>query len=319
MEVEPMRIAVLGPGGIGGLFAALLARAGNPVVILAGDSTRQAIDQRGLRLESAHFGDFQVSVQSAARLEVPVDACLVTVKNTHLEEALERVPAAALAGALVVPFLNGIDHVDLLRGIYPPGDVAAATIRVSTSRVEPGLIRHASPFASVEIAPSAANADRVGRLAAALEVAGFDVRLRDDERAMLWDKLSFLAPLALLTTHERAGAGVIRTRRREETIAVISEVAAVAATEGVAIDPGAVVALMDSVPEEMRSSMQVDQAEGRTLELDAIGGTVVRRAALAGVAVPVTAHLLADLQARAGGHPGSVRNQPSHHPPGEIG
>jgi 2-dehydropantoate 2-reductase len=295
---EALSVAVLGPGGIGGLLAALLARGGNSVEVLASESTSRAIAERGLRVKSQRFGDFQVSVRSAVRLEGPVDACFITVKNTQLTEALKRVPADALGDALVVPFLNGIDHVDLLRSFYTPASVAAATLRVETARVEPGLIRQTSPFASVEIAASGTNRDRVERVAAQLKAGGLDVRVRDDETSMLWDKLSFLVPLALLTTHEGANAGAIRTRRREDTLAVISEVAAVAAAEGAAIDPEEVVRFLDSVPETMESSMQRDQAAGRPLEIDAIGGAVVRRAARAGVDVPVTAQLVEELRTR---------------------
>ena len=298
MAPEALSVAILGAGGIGGLLAALLARGGNAVEVLASESTARLIAERGLRVESQRFGDFQVSVSTAIRLERPVDACLIAVKNTQLTEALERVPSEALGEGLVVPFLNGIEHVDLLRSIYPASSVAAATIRVETARVEPGLIRQTSPFASVEIAAAGANRERVERVAAQLTSVGLDVRVRDDETSMLWDKLSFLVPLALLTTHERANAGAIRTRRREDTLAVISEVAAVAAAEGAAIDPEAVVRFLDSVPDTMESSMQRDQADGRPLEIDAIGGAVVRRAARAGVAVPVTSHLVEELRAR---------------------
>lgn len=298
MPPDALTFAVLGPGAIGGLLAALLARGGNFVEILASELTAHSISERGLRVESLRFGDFQVSVRCATRLDRPVDACLIAVKNTQLIEALERVPSDALGEGLVVPFLNGIDHVEVLRGVYPPSTVAPATIRVATARVEPGVIRQTSPFASVEIAASAANHDRVERLAAQLKAVGLDVRVRDDETSMLWDKLSFLAPLALLTTHERANAGAIRTRRREDTLAVISEVAAVAAAEGAAIDPESVVRSLDSVPATMESSMQLDQAAGRPLELDAIGGAVIRRAARAGVDVPVTARLVEELRTR---------------------
>jgi 2-dehydropantoate 2-reductase len=276
-----------------------LARGGNSVEVLASDSTVRAIAQKGLRVESKRFGDFHVAVGSAIRLEHPVDVCLIAVKNTQLEEALTRVPSDALGQGLVVPFLNGLEHLDLLRSIYPASNVVAATLRVETARLEPGLIRQLSPFASIEIAPSGPNQDRVDRLAGQLTAVGFDVRIRDDEKAMLWDKLSFLAPLALVTTHERANAGAIRTRRREDTLAVISEVAAVAMAEGVAIDSDAVVRTLDSVPETMESSMQRDQAAGRQLEIEAIGGAVVRRAALTGVDVPVTARIVEELRSRA--------------------
>ena len=293
-----VRFAVLGPGGIGGLLTALLARAGNPVEVLASEASARVIAARGLRLESGLFGDFHVEVQTSTRLDHEVDACLVAVKNTQLVDALERLPTHAVGRALVIPFLNGIDHVEMLRARYGPDAVAAGTIRVETARAEPGLIRHTSPFVKVELASSAATAERLAPVAAALRDAGLDLRVRDDEAAMLWDKLSLLAPLALLTTHERAGAGVIRTRRREDLVAVVSEVAAVAGSEGVGIDAEAVVRLLDSLPETMESSMQRDQAAGQQLEIDAIGGVVVRRAARGGIPVPVIARLVAELEAR---------------------
>jgi 2-dehydropantoate 2-reductase len=294
-----LRVAVLGPGAIGGLLAALLARAGNPVVVLAGESTARAIAVQGLRMESRRFGDFQVKVDAAVRLQREVDFCLVTVKATQLDEALERVPADALGKALVVPFLNGIDHVDQLRHAYPASTVVAATIRVEAARVAPGLIRQMSPFAAIEMAPPVTSKGLVEELAAQFTAAGFDVRLREDETAMLWDKLALLAPLALLTTHERANVGEVRTRRRDDALAVISEVAAVARAEGATGDAEATIRLLDAAPPAFESSMQRDQAAGHPLELDAIGGTVLRRAARAGVPVPVTARLVKELRERS--------------------
>jgi 2-dehydropantoate 2-reductase len=296
---EPLSVAVLGPGGVGGLLAALLAREGNSVEILAGETTVRAIAQQGLRVESPLFGDFQVSVDSATRLDRAVDACLIAVKSTQLRDALERVPAEAIGDALVVPFLNGIEHMELLRSVYPPSSVAAATIRVESARVAPGHIRHSGPFAFVEIAASAANRERVERIAGQLAAAGLSVTVRDDETAMLWDKLSFLAPLALLTTHERANLGVIRRRRRADLLAVMSEVAAVAAADGASIDPEVAARLLDAAPETVESSMQRDQAAGRPLEIDAIGGAVLRRADRAGISVPVTTRLVMELRGRA--------------------
>ncbi len=292
-------MAVLGPGGVGGFLAAMLAREGSSVLVLASDNASAAIAQSGLRLESRRFGDFAVSVRTAPRLMDRVDACLITVKATHLRDAVDRVPPKALGAALAIPFLNGIEHVDLLRTIYPPSSVVAATIRIETARAAPGLIRHTSPFASVDIAASADNRDRVEAVAGHLSASGLDVRIRDDELAMLWDKFALLAPMALLTTHERANVGVIRTRRREDAIALIGEVVAVAAADGVDIDREAVLKLLDSVPESMESSMQRDQASGRALELDALGGALLRRAAKAKIAVPVTRRLVGELQSRS--------------------
>jgi 2-dehydropantoate 2-reductase len=280
------------------MLAALLARAGVAVTVLAGESTARAIAGRGLRLESKRFGDFEVQVEAAERLQDPVDACFVTVKATQLQSALERVSPAAVGEALLVPFLNGLDHVDMLRSAYPSSNVVPATIRVEVARTEPGVIRHTSPFAAVEIATSAAVKDRVEALAAHLRATGLDVKVREDETSMLWDKLVLLGPLALLTTHARGNVGEVRTSRHDDARALIWEVAAVARAEGVAVDPEAVLRMFDSAPAAMQSSMQRDQAAGLPLELDAIGGALVRHAARAGVAVPVTERLVDELRKR---------------------
>jgi 2-dehydropantoate 2-reductase len=281
-----MSFAVLGPGGVGGLLAALLSRGGDRVVVLHDSGPRE------IHVESARFGNFTAEVSTAPRLAETVDAVLVTVKATHLDEAMERVPPATLGDALVIPFLNGIEHVELLRRVYPASSVVPATIRIETTKLAPGVIHHTSPFAVVDIGP------RGERVASHLRATGFDVRIKDDETAMLWDKMAVLAPLALLTTHERANVGEVRARRREDLEALIREFASVAAAEGVAIDANANLAFIERAPEAMETSMQRDQAAGRQLELDALGGALLRRAARAGVEVPVTKRLVTELQAR---------------------
>lgn len=295
-----LRVAVLGPGGVGGLLAALLARDGADVVVLAGDATVREISQHGIRVESARFGSFAASVRAATRLADAVEVCFVTVKATQLPEALAKVPAGVLGDGLVVPLLNGFDHVDLLRSVYPAQNVAPATIRIETIRVGPGAIRQTSPFAIVEIAAGNENRERVEHVAGALRATGLDVRVRDDELSMLWDKFGMLGPLALLTTHEQGNLGAIRTRRREDVEAVIAEVAAVAAAEGVTLDVQGAMRMVDSAPPEMGSSMQRDQEAGLPLELDALGGALLRKARKSGVPVPVTSRLVGEIASRAG-------------------
>jgi len=161
----------------------------------------------------------------------------------------------------------------------------------------------------VELAARDENRDRVDTVATHLGAAGLSVRVRDDELAMLWDKFAFLEPMALLTTHERGNAGVIRTKRRGDAIALIDEAAAVALAEGVEIDPDAVLQLLDSLPESMESSMQRDQAAGRPVELDALSGALIRRATKAGIPVPVTRRLVDELRSRSGPAVSSGRNR----------
>ncbi len=289
----PLRVAILGPGGIGGLLAALLARDGEQVTCIAPPSTAAHLRGHGIELRSSRFGNFHVPVQATTRLEAPVDVCFVAVKATSLEEALDGVPPASLGDGLVVPFLNGIDHVALLRRRYPADQVVAATIRIESARVAPGVIEHPTGFAAAELAPGRADRSRVEDLAARLERTGMDVRIREDELWMLWAKLSVLAPIALLGTHEGAPIGVVRERRRDDFAAVVHEITEAAkAADGVDLDPQVPLGMLDQVPAAMRSSMQRDAEAGRPLELDAIGGTILRAAARGGVRAPVTERLV---------------------------
>jgi 2-dehydropantoate 2-reductase len=192
------RIAVLGPGGIGGLMGALLARYGDEVTCIAPAATAAHLREHGLEVRSQRFGGFRVPVAAATALEGPVDACLVTVKTTRLAEAVSAVPAARLGHGLVVPFQNGIDHVAWLRERYPADQVVAGTIAIESARVAPGVIEQHSPFCLVELSGRAPVRDRVEALAERLGAVGMDVTVRDNEMAMLWTKLLVLAPIALV-------------------------------------------------------------------------------------------------------------------------
>ncbi|MFF3515228.1 ketopantoate reductase family protein [Streptomyces sp. NPDC002573] len=289
MSTSHPTVAVLGPGGIGALVGGLLARDGHRVVCLAGEATAAVLRREGLRIESTPYGGFTAPVEADTQLREPVDVLFVTVKQTALVAALDRVPPHVLGDAVVIPLLNGLDHLAVIRSRYPKARVVAGTIRVEATRTAPGHIVHTSPFADIELA------GLVLELTDSLRRSGLGVSLRDDESAMLWDKLTFLAPFALLTTCHRTDVGTVRTEHRAELLAVLDEITAVAQAAGAAASTDAVLSFFDRAPQTMKSSMQRDAEAGRPLELDAIGGAVLRAAAAHGVDTPVTARLVAQV------------------------
>ena len=291
----PKTVAILGPGGVGGLVGALIARAGHRVVFLAGPSTAEALRADGMSVTSTLFGDFAVPVAADTVLREPVDLCVVAVKHTALLAALDRVPAKLVSDGLVLPLLNGVEHVDALRQVFDPASVAAGVIRVESTRTAPGRIVHGSPFARVDLASRTAPPARVDSAAAILREAGLTTRTRDDEQATLWDKLTVLAPFALLTTRYRAPIGDVRTAHHDELVELVTEVAAVGRASGGAVTPEAALSFSEAFPPEARSSMQRDAEAGRPIELDAIGGAVLRAARQHGMAAPATARLVAHL------------------------
>ncbi|MFE9770530.1 ketopantoate reductase family protein [Streptomyces sp. NPDC005931] len=290
-----LTVAVLGPGGVGGLLAALLSRAGHRVICLAGDETAATLRADGIAVRSERFGDFTAGVEADTELREPVDACLITVKHTALDTALSRVPAPVLGDGLVVPFLNGVEHPAALRARHRADRVAPAVIRVESTRVAPGVVEHGSPFAEIDLTGDPVPRARLDALAAALTGAGPATRVLEDETAALWAKMSFLAPLALLTTLHGVPLGDVRTRHREELTALVTETAAISRACGGPADPAQALARYDAFPARTRSSMQRDAEAGRPLELDAIGGALLRAAERQGVPAPVTARVVARL------------------------
>ena len=291
-----LTVAVLGPGGIGGLLAGLLSRAGHRVICLAGEATAATLSTDGIHIRSGLYGDFTARVDADTALREPVDACLVAVKHTSLDAALDRVPPTALGDALLVPFLNGVEHPATLRARYRPDLIAPAVIRVESTRVAAGVIEHGSPFAEIDLTGEGVDRGRLDSLAEALDTAGPATRVLDDETAALWAKMSFLAPFALLTTRYGLPLGDVRTRHREELTALVEETAAVSRASGGPADPAQALARYDAFPPQTKSSMQRDAEAGRPLELDAIGGALLRTAERHGVSVPVTARVVRELR-----------------------
>ncbi|TWF81909.1 2-dehydropantoate 2-reductase [Pseudonocardia hierapolitana] len=269
------RVGILGAGAVGGMLAVLLAEAGHEVTVLASERTSTAINVGGIALRSQKFGDRRAHVPARPYLTAPVDVLFVAVKAPDLLAALGRVPAALLSDTAVAPLLNGTDHVALLRAALPRTAVVPMTVSVEATRTAPGDIEHLSPFLEYALAEERERA-RVDP-EDLLRTTGLDVDASaPDEATLLWRKLSFLAPLALLTTHARQPVGPARDAHPDLLDGLVTETAAAAATAGAEIDPAAVAKRIAGLPAGMRSSMLKDAIAGATLELDAIAGPILR-------------------------------------------
>lgn len=289
-----LRHAILGVGGVGGLIGASLAQVGDSVTVVVRPESLAAYPEQ-LRLESA-FGNFQVPVARAT--EVPLaDALWIAVKATQLEESLKAITRPEVVKA-IVPLLNGIDHLDLLRSRYGADRVIPATIAVESERVAPGHIVHRSPFARLNVLST--GRALLGHTLDQLQKLGFECRFIDDAPTLMWSKLVFLAPFALATTAADKTLGEILADAVWRALgeACVWEACAVAAAEGANVNPDAVLAGVSKMPPGMRSSMQKDVAQGRMPELDAIAGPILRGAARHHISVPATQKLTAAVEQR---------------------
>lgn len=302
MSGAPYRVAILGVGGVGGFLAGVLQRAGTPVTVVARESTAALIEQRGVQVRSVRFGGFVEHPHAVSHLEAAPDALIVATKATGLPAALERI---ACEPPLVLPLLNGLDHLAVLRERFAGGRgrVLAGSIRIEADRPEPGVAVHTSPFLRIDLAsddPAAAPAALA--LADVLNAAQVPANVLDSEAQVLWSKLVRLNALACTTSAFDLLLGPIRTtpELRSELVGAVHEAGAVARAEGAEVVDADVLAELDGAHATLGSSMARDIREGRAPELDAIPGAVLRAAARHGIACPTIERLVAQIVRRTG-------------------
>lgn len=285
-----MTHAILGAGGVGGLMAAALVHAGEEVTLILRPETAANYPDH-LHLESA-FGNLDVPVQRAIALDRHYDVVWLTVKATQLNAAIETLQSGRDRFDIIVPLLNGVEHVDLLRKLFGPDRVVPATISVESERVSPGSIAHRSPFCRLAVASS--GKPKLQRVIEKLSDFGFSCEFVDDDKTLLWRKLIFLAPLALTSS----ASGLATEGMKSDPAwharlhAAVREAGAVALAEGAKVDVDGTVKTIDSLPAGMKSSMQKDVAAGRKPELDAIGGPILRGGKAHGIATPVVKEMI---------------------------
>jgi 2-dehydropantoate 2-reductase len=300
-----MHVAVIGAGGTGGLYGALMARAGHDVGFLARGEHLRAIRERGLTVRSAEFGEFVVHGTAS---DDPADLgqaelVLFAVKTYDLEAALPAARQALAPGASLITFQNGFDAPDQVAAAVGAEHVLIGTTRLETTILEPGVIGHLNAGHVVTV--SALNGpptDQVARAAEALRGAGVNVSIEPDGRLALWAKAAMLLPMAAITAVCRTSIGPIRDLPETRALAGVffDEVVRVAAAYGYDLQAmGSRMGLnVESAPPGMKASMARDFERGGRTELDALTGALVRMADARGVDVPASRTAYAILKLR---------------------
>jgi 2-dehydropantoate 2-reductase len=295
-----VQIAILGPGGVGGLLAAALCRAGQDVSVVTRERTAEALLRDGIEVKSVRLGNFSAHPSVLPALTEEADVLFVATKATTLPQALERIHTRP---RLIVPLLNGLDHMALLRERFGAEPVAAGVIRVESSSPRPGRVSQTSPFLRIDMAADdPARRPQLEQLSAVLEEAGIPVAIEASEAHVLWLKLVRLVALACTTSASGESIGFIRSdpEWRATLVAAIDEAAAVANADGGDVDPAGPLAELEDAHPGLGSSMQRDLAAGREPELDAIAGAVLRAGRRHGIECPTIERLSLAIAERAG-------------------
>ena len=316
-RLEP--VAVVGAGAVGSFFGALLARAGHRVTLIARAAHVQAIKRAGLQLDMA--GRTEV-IQLAATEDLAAvrgaRLVLFCVKSTDTEGVARQMAPHLDADALVLSLQNGVENA---AGIarHVKQTVVPAVVYVATAMPGPGCVRHhgrgdlvigAMDAIGADAAPDPALAQRLQELVDFFATAQVPVRISDNVMAELWSKLMVNCAYNAISGLAQASYGQLTALPaiRELQQAVVREVVALAAAEGVTLPLAAALQTMERIapamPAQLSSTAQ-DMARHKPSEIDHLNGFVARRGRELGVATPANQALHALVKLVEAGHVGA--------------
>jgi 2-dehydropantoate 2-reductase len=269
-------VAVLGPGAVGGVLTVGFIEAGVDVVCVARPDTAKVLTSEGLSLRQGE------RVRTArprvvTELREPVDLLLVTVKALSLDDAIARVQAPV---GVVVPLLNGIEHMETLGRAFPRV-VGASIGRIEAYLERPGVVIQPTPGVVMTVAS--------GGPVELLRRSGVDVREDGSAKEVLWEKLARQASTAAATSITQRPIGELRSDAEwgPRLRTAIDETCAIAAADGVTLSAQAEWEIIEGMPPLLTSSTARDIAAGVPSELDAITGAAVRAGQRLGVEAPI--------------------------------
>jgi len=288
-----MKILILGAGGIGGYFGAHLIRCGADVTYLLRAKRKSLIDENGLRIESPH-GDFVVypKTVSAETIQPGFDLVILAAKAYDLQDALCSL-APVLDTAVVLPFLNGFDHLDVLDEKLGRERVMGGVAHIAATIKADGTVQQLSDLHVLTVgARHDAHSAVADEFVALCEKAPFKCRSATNIEQVLWDKWVFLATLAGMTTSCRAAVGdIVATPLGSElTRQMYAECCAVAEAFDYPVNENARSKALEMLTQKgstFTASMLRDLLAGSRTEADHILGGLIDRAHQKPLSVPL--------------------------------
>jgi 2-dehydropantoate 2-reductase len=308
-----MRFAILGSGAVGGYYGARLARAGHDVTFVARGAHLAAIRERGLSIRSP-LGDFTVTApaeEDTARIG-PVDVVLLAVKTYDNATALPMLLPLLGPESAVLTVQNGVDSAEEVARTAGQASVIGGSTYIATALASPGVIEQTGTYRRIVFGEVFGDLPRLSVRVRAIHdaLASADIQSEcvDDGRVPIWEKFIFLVTLAGFTGASRLPIGPLWADPaiRQQFLQGCREVEQVARVEGVAVRSDVIEQIsryVSGIPGTMRSSLLIDLSQGKRIEIEALHGSVVRRAAAGQVAVPIMSTLYALLKPFAEGQP----------------
>jgi 2-dehydropantoate 2-reductase len=289
-EGAPMGTLIVGTGALACLFAAQLEKSGNDITILG--SWPEGVE--ALRRHGVRFVDLDGSKHSfhVKVIETPDRAgnfaqCLVLVKSWQTQRVAKQIGNCLSKNGMALTLQNGLGNAEILMKVLTPDRVALGVTTVGARMLEPGCVQFTGN-GKIYLE------DRSGLREFGLMLchAGFIVEFVVDPVALLWGKLIINAGINPLTALLRVTNGELLERPAARVLLaeVVKEAAVVAASQGITLSyPDPVIAVEEVARNTAtnHSSMLQDILNGRTTEIEAINGAIVRVGEPMGASTPI--------------------------------
>ena len=303
-----MRIAVIGPGAIGCLFAALLSRAGNEVWLVDRHPQRaRMLGRRGLFVSGSTAlrhsqgvpQEFRATVRATADPQQvgPVDLVIMAVKSFHTPEAAQAATPLVGDETAVLTLQNGLGNLEVLQQALGAERVIGGVTSQGAAIVAPGQVHHAGDGPTVIGEPGGTLSERLLGIQEEFSQAGIQTDVTTNLPSALWGKLVVNAGLNAVgaLAHVRNGAIMESAHLRRVMGAAVREAVAVAKAKGISLPYPDMAAHAEEICQRTANnmnSMLQDLLRQRPTEVEAINGAVVREGSAAGVPTPVNEALL---------------------------
>ena len=281
-----MKVAVMGAGAVGCYFGAMLARAGHAVTLIGRPQHVEAVNRRGLYLDSKSFQEHvPMSASTDAAAVAGSDVVLFCVKSSDTEAAGRQIAPHLGEKTVLLTLQNGVDNAERLQAALPQ-EVIPAVVYVATEMAGAGHVKHHGRGDLVIGASASSEA-----IAAQLIAAGVPVTVSDNANGELWTKLIVNCAYNAISAISRMPYGQMVEGDGVPAVMddVVMECLAVAKAAGVIV-PGDVRASVPGIARAMKeqfSSTAQDLMRGKPTEIDHLNGYVVRKGAALGVPTPV--------------------------------
>ncbi len=290
-----MKIVIMGTGGVGGYYGAMLAKQGHDVTFVARGAHLKAIQENGLQVKSI-FGDFHLKPAKAmddpAQIG-PVDLILICTKTYDIDDAVQKIKPIVGKETTVLSLQNGVDAVERIGKVIGADHIVAGATWISSAVEAPGVIKHVSDFRRIVIGElDGHTTPRIQAIYDAFKQTGVTIELSENILKILWTKFVFISSASGFGSLTRLPMAEFRTipETRALIISLMREVEAVARAQGVALDANVVeqaLGFMDNAGPHIKASMQLDVESGHRTEIESMIGVINRKGRKLGVPTPV--------------------------------